>query len=183
MVGNEPAGGRFMRLTIMLCGALLMLGGAGGATAAPVDYDCDTAEGSFSQLSQRQAGPAYHVRGTITPLQWREHERWMASAQVRLETRDRSRLLAVQVIRGQGAARAEFAVTVNSGSGPHSTTLGDIALNETVPFDISLLATGDAVVQLGTERRVFHLDLGRDLQVNVICSTGEFLFGELDLGG
>ncbi len=60
-----------MRLTIGLGAAAAFLL-AQAAVAAPVDYDCDTPTGSFSQLIQTQAGPAYHVLATLTPLQWRD---------------------------------------------------------------------------------------------------------------
>ena len=172
-----------MRSITAISTAGLLLAAAEAALAAPMSYDSDTAAGSFSELSQVQDGPAYHVRGTITPLQWREHERWLASGQVRLETGDGSRSIAVQVIRPRGAERASFAITVDSGNRPITTTIGEVGLNEAVPFDVTLFPSGDAVVQFGTERRVYHLDLGRNLHVKVVCSTGEFLFGELDLGG
>lgn len=172
-----------MRSMIGLCGALSLIAAAEAATAAPVNYDCDTPAGSFSELSQVQAGPAFHVRGTITPLQWRDHRRWAPLGQVRIETSDRSRSIAVRVIRPRGAERAEFDIAVDNGSGVVSSELGSLALNEALSFDISLIANGDTVVQIGAERRSYRLDLGRNVQVSAVCSTGEFLFRELDLGG
>lgn len=169
-----------MTATHLRCALILSLGlsGATAAAAAPVTYDCDTNEGSYSSIEQVQAGPTYHVRGTITPRQWREHERFLPSAQVRLESRDGSRAIAVQMIRDHGAAQARFGVQSTQGTAVE--TLGEAAIDQAVPFDISVLASGDAVVALGAERRVFHLDLGRGAKVKVICSTGEFEFSDLD---
>jgi hypothetical protein len=167
-------------------GALLAgfgLLGAAGAQAAPISYDCDTNEGSFSAIEQVQAGPAYHVRGSITPMQWRTHERWLASAQIRLTSADGSHAIAVQVIRAPGAERADFGVQSGTGGQPATIGLGQVSLNEALPFDLSVLASGDAIVTLGTERRVFHVDIGRNAKMSVLCSTGEFAFGDLDWGG
>ena len=156
--------------------------GASGAQAAPIHYDCDTNEGSFSVIEQVEAGPVYHVRGSITPLQWRTHERWLASAQIRLENADGSRSIAVQVIRAPSAERADFGVQSRNGGEPSTIGLGQVGLNEHLPFDLSVLPSGDAVVIMGAERRVFHLDLGRNAKMSVLCSTGEFEFGDLDWG-
>ena len=68
------------------------------------------------------------------------------------------------------------------GGEPITDRVGDVGLNEALAFDLSVLASGDAVVTLGSERKVVHLDLGRNAKVSVICSTGEFLFGDLDWG-
>lgn len=173
-----------MRTTIgMAAAAALMLAAQGAAAAAPVTYDCDTGQGNFSELSQVQPGPAYRLRGTITPLRWDSHERWAPSAQARLQNGDGSRWIAVRIMRAPGVERATAAIEVNSGGSPQTTSLGWVGLNEALPFDISLSAAGAAVVLAGTERRTFRLDLGANAKVSVVCSTGEFLFGALDLGG
>jgi len=170
-----------MRATMAMAAAGLMLAAGSAAAAAPLTYDCDTNEGSFSELSQVQAGPAYHVRGTITPLRWAEDRRWAPSAQARLENGSRS--IAVRIMRAPREPQATFSIEVTDGGEPQTTVLGRVGLNEALPFDLSLAASGDAAVQVGTERRTFHLDLGPNAKASVVCSTGDFLFGELDLGG
>jgi len=172
-----------MRLTIGMMGVVAATLLAQTAVAAPVDYDCDTPAGSFSEISQVQVGPAVHVRGTITALQWREDRRWSPLGQVRVENGDRTRSIAVRVVRIPRQARATFDVTVQTGGEPQTTRLGEVALNEAVPFELQLLPSGDAIAVVGGERRVFRLDLGRNVKIKTICSTGEFLFGGLDLGG
>lgn len=172
-----------MRAMNGMLAAGLWLAAGSAAAAAPVNYDCDTGDGNFSELSQVQAGPAYHLRGTITPLRWGAHDRYAPSAQARLENGDRSRSIAVRLVRAPGEPRATFSIEVGSGGSPQTAVLGLVGLNEALPFDVSLAASGDAVVLVGTERRTFHLDLGPNAKVSVVCSTGDFLFGGLDLGG
>ena len=60
-----------MRSLVTMAAVWWMSTATEGAMAAPLYYDCDTNEGSYSELAQIQSGPNYHVRGTITPLQVR----------------------------------------------------------------------------------------------------------------
>ena len=174
-----------MRLTIRMAGLAAAMLLAQAATAAPVDYDCDTPIGDFSQLIQTQAGPAYHVQGTIKPLQWRDDpdQRWAPLGQVRLMNADGSRSIAVRVARNPGAARGVVSVMLWNGGPPQSTAMGDVGLNEALPFELRALPSGDVVIIVRGQQQVFHLDLGRSGKVEATCSTGEFLFGGLDLGG
>lgn len=172
-----------MRATMGMMAAALVLAAQGAAAAAPVAYDCDTGDGHFSELSQVQAGPAYHVRGTITPLRWGADRQYAPSAQARLENGDRSRSIAVRLVRAPGVPRANASIEVEGGGSPQPLVLAWVALNEALPFEISLSASGEGAVLVGTERRTFRLDLGPNAKVSVVCSTGDFLFGELDLGG
>ena len=174
-----------MRLTITMAGIATAMLFAQRAIAAPVDYACDTPIGSYSQLVQTQAGPAYHVQGTITPLQWRDdpERRWAPVGQVRLFNGDDTRSVALRIGRQPGAARGRIEVRLEAGGEPRTTLLGDLGLNEALPFEVQLLPSGDAVVVVRGQRHVFRLDLGRNAKVEATCSTGEFLFGGLDLGG
>ncbi len=172
-----------MRLTIGLGAAAAFLL-AQAAVAAPVDYDCDTPTGSFSQLIQTQAGPAYHVLATLTPLQWRDDpdQHWAPVGGVRLESADSTRWIAVRIGRQPAAARGRIEVRVKTGGEPQTTLFGDVGLNEALPIELQALPSGDAVVVVRGERHVFHLDLGRNAKVEASCSTGEFLFRGLDFG-
>lgn len=171
-----------MRLMIGITSMAAALSLPQAAAAAPVDYDCDTPIGSFSELSQTQAGPAYSVRGSITARQWRDDRRWAASGQVRLDNGDRSRSIAVKVVRQPREAQAAIEVTLQSDGDPRTETLGTIGLNQALPFELRLDASGEGVVVVGGQRRAFHLDLGPNAKVQVICSTGEYLFSGFDFG-
>ena len=58
-----------------------------------------------------------------------------------------------------------------------------LGLNEAAAVDLTVPATGEAVATVGAERRSVHIDLGPNAKMSVACSTGEFLFGDLDWGG
>jgi hypothetical protein len=174
-----------MRLTMGTMSVAAALRRAGPAAGAPVDYNCDTAIGSYSQLVQTQAGPGYHVQGTITPLTWRDdpERRWAPVGGVRLFNGDGTRSIAVRIGRQPATAGGRIEVILRTGGEPQTTLLGDVGLNEALPFELQLLPSGDAVVVVRGQRHVFHLDLGRNAKVEATCSTGEFLFGGLDFGG
>jgi hypothetical protein len=172
-----------MRAAIGIVAALVL--GHGTAQAAPVNYDCDTNEGSYSELSQVQAGPDYHVRGTIRPLQVRAHERYLPSAQIRLENAAETEAIAVQLVGRQGTDQFDILVTL--GAGPSATlartSIGTLRLNQSVPFDLAVSSAGEASVRIGVERRTFRVALGAGAKLSVICSTGEFEFSGLDWNG
>src|SRR6218665_3523762 len=180
MRGNEMRLGRGLA-----CVAAPMLL-AQAAAGAPVTYDCDTPAGSFSELSQVQAGPAYSLRGSITALQWRDDRRWASVGQIRLENGDRSRSIALKVVRqprgreaaievtvqGEGEPRTEtlgagalkqggaFELGLNGGGEGGTETVGVVAVNQAVPFELGLNAAGEGVVVAGGQRRTFQLNLG-----------------------
>jgi hypothetical protein len=174
-----------MRSTIGFAGMAAALLLAQPAAAAPVDYNCDTPIGSYSQLVQTQAGPAYHVRVAITPLTWRDdpERRWAPVGGVRLESADSTRWIAVRIGRQPAAERGRIEVRLQTGGAPRTTLLGEVGLNEALPIELQALPSGDAVVVVRGERHVFRLDVGRNAKVEATCSTGEFLFSGLDLGG
>jgi hypothetical protein len=174
-----------MRLMIGITGIIAALLVEQPAAAAPMDYNCDTPVGSYSQLVQTQAGPAYHVRATITPLTWRDdpERQWAPVGGVRLESADGTRWIAVRIGRQPAAERGSIEIRVKTGGEPRTTVLGDVGLNEALPVELQALPSGDVVVVIRGQRQVIHLDLGRNAKVEATCSTGEFLFGGLDLGG
>jgi hypothetical protein len=173
-----------MRPIQVISVALALRFAAGEAGASPLVYDCDTEEGSYSQLSQVQAGPAYHVRGTITPLQVRSHDRFLPMAQIRIDNSDRSGGIAVQLASMH--RDDHFDIVVAKGAGRNSelqrTPAGTSRMNETVPFELSVSPDGNAIAIVGQQRVSLHVNIGRGGSVLAICSTGEFEFGELELG-
>ncbi len=152
------------------------------ALAAPFNYACDTPAGHYSEISQTQAGPAYSLRGSITPLQWLDDRRWASLGQVRLENGDRSRSIAVKVVRQPRTNQAAIEVTLQSDGEPRTETLGAVGLNQAMAFELRLDASGEGVVVVGGQRRAFSLNLGPNAKVQVICSTGEYLFTGFDFG-
>jgi hypothetical protein len=167
-----------------LAASLMLVGTmAAPAAAAPVEWDCDTPGGAFSELAQVQGGPAYHVRGTVSWQRSHADSRYLPSAQVRIENGDRSRSIAVRLVLAPRAERIESSVESRNGGEPQRRTVGTAASEEAVPFEIEVAASGQAIVTLGGERVTLQVDLGPGARIAATCSTGEFLFRTLDFGG
>lgn len=165
----------------MATAALIAIAAGGSAAAAPLAYDCDTAAGAFSQIKQIQPGPNYRIAGKVIPRQTRNHERWLPSAQVRIERPGRRTAAAIRILPEQRGGKT-FAVTAEAMlDGKESeTVLGRIRLDETLAF--SLIASADGVVvTAGGQSSKLPVVLGRGAEILVICSTGEFDFEILDL--
>lgn len=161
--------------------ALITAAAGGSAWAAPLAWDCDTAAGAFSQIKQVQAGPNYRIAGKVTPLQTRSHERWLPSAQVRIERPGRKTAAALRIVPEQRGGRT-FAVTANAtvDGKETATTLGRLSLDETLAFSLTASTEGVAVSAGGKSSKL-PVVLGPGAEILVICSTGEFDFEALEL--
>jgi hypothetical protein len=163
--------------------AALLLLAPGAAMAAPVKWECDTAAGAYSELSQVQPGPAYRVRGTMKWAQSRVDRHYAPSAQVRIDNAGATRWVGVQMLAAPRAARISLGVRLHNGGETQDVALGTAGLNEVVPFEISVSPAGEIALSIGTERRTAQVDIGPGATVSAVCSTGEFEFATIDLGG
>jgi hypothetical protein len=180
---NSRTGRRFVAI---FAAAGVSLFGANAARALPLAYDCDTAAGSYSEISQQQAAPPYRVTGRLTALQRRTHERFLPSAQIRLEGADqRSSVVLRMVPTTRDGDRFTVALATTQDADrdrdrePQADLLITVGINQPVPFELSV-SEGEASVRVGVERRTVPLRLGRGARLRILCSTGEFLFDELD---
>lgn len=164
--------------------AMAVAAAPAGAAAAPLLWNCDTAEGSYSVLAQVQSGPGYRVSGTLTPRSVRRHRQYAPSAQVRLQSADEANAIALRWTspRSDGAFDVYVAVTSGAGAEPVETPIGGQRLNQAMPFELTVSNTGEASLRVGVERRGFRAPLGSGARLEVICSTGEFEFDALDWG-
>lgn len=170
-----------MRGFSILAAALLVAPGA--ATAAPVKWACDTPGGHYSELSQIQAGPVYRVAGTMKWAQSYADRRYAPAANIRIQSADGTRWIGVNMLAAARASRIMFGVRVQNGGEPQDETLGTAAINEVVPFEVSVSPAGEIVMSIGGQRRTAQVNIGPGATVSATCSTGEFEFGTIDLGG
>jgi hypothetical protein len=149
-----------------------------GAMAAPVEYDCDSAAGAFSEISLDQAGPDYRVRGTIRPVLLRSHPRYVATATVFIRSADRRRAAAVQIMRGRASRYTVSALRVTDGhTGTASLPL--IQTGDAVSFELVSNAAGSFAL-VGGQRIDLGPAIGEAAHLSVTCSTGQFHFSGLD---
>lgn len=155
-----------------------MLALPAGAIAAPIDYDCDTAAGHFSEISLHQAGPDYRVRGSITPLLRRSHVQYVATATVFIYSADRQRTVAVQIMRGTGS-RYEVTTHRVTGGDIGRASLRPVRTGEAVPFELVSTSNG-TFAMVGEQRIDLGPPIGAGARLSITCSTGRFRFSGLD---
>lgn len=166
-------------ITLLLATALLA---GGGAEAPPLSYDCDTAEGAFSQLKQVQPGPSYRITGRISAHRLRQHDRWVPVATVRADAADGTMEVALQLVaphRPDGPLDV-FLVTRAGKSEPEQKLLGHAEIGGELPFELAV-DRGKVRARIGSLNGDAKASLGSGASVGVSCSTGEFLFNDLRL--
>jgi hypothetical protein len=150
--------------------------------ASPLEYDCDTASGSFSELKQPGiAGKPVAVRGTVQARQLRADGRWMpvAAASVKSDDGDIVMLRITAVEHDKGPLRLQLLTRKNGNN--NEQVLASTPIDQAVPFSIVPSANGVAVT-LGSERRQVAFAQDKPSATSVSCSTGEFLFTDLRFG-
>src|SRR5438309_1887264 len=124
-------------ITFLLATALLA---GGGAEAPPLSYDCDSAEGAFSELKQVQPGPSYRVTGRISARRLRQHDRWAPVASVRADAADGTMDVTLQLVaphRPDGPLDV-FLVTRAGKGAPEPKLLGHAQIGEELPFELTV---------------------------------------------
>jgi hypothetical protein len=164
-------------------GAAMIIGMSVRAEALqPLTYDCDTAAGSYSELSQPAASSKYSISGVLTARKLRTDERWAPSATVTVKTSDSDRL-SLQLIAADGTATQLQLLIRNVIDGKESTQpIGVVPVNQAVPFTIFV---DGVAANFEAGGRTFNLNVpaGGTRTVSVACSTGEFLFERLEFPG
>ncbi len=157
------------------------------AEAAGITYDCDTAANHFSELYLPSIRVPFLVSGNVQFKRRAVSTTYSPSAQVRI---------AVSAASGEAHDRAGFALVLPladvSGASPVQTLQYSRAKgNETLPPStitkqgtvepFKLSYDGSKVsVNVGNEAKSFLLKAAEPI-VEIVCSTGEFLFTDLTI--
>ncbi len=150
---------------------------AAPAAAVPINYDCDTAPSSYSMIDLVQPGPDYRITGRITPVQWRRGP-WQPVATVGLISSDNRNVVALRIARTGGGPAAITLQSMVKGD-QRLTDAGTVGLKQQVPFELALV-NGKATLRVGAKSVTTEMVLGAGAKVQVTCSTGQFMFKDLD---
>jgi len=165
---------------LFLC---LLIAPASAANAAlPLEFDCDAAAGSFSELKPVSAtGYPVAVRGAVTFVKARLDKDWLPGASVSLNSKSGEmvmfRIAAVE--RDKGPLRLQLLTKVKGKVSEQE--VGTAKLNEVVRFAIRS-ALNAFTVMIGD--RSFRVETETDTEwtTQVTCTTGEFLYSDLQFG-
>ena len=148
------------------------------ATGTSVRYNCATAAGFFSSIEFSQPGPRYRITGDVAAKYYRTTGRWLPVANVRLVSADKSDFggirLQVQNYRGP----VEVVVQTRVQGKDRSTIVGTIKKAEFAPFSLEVVDGKMIIHAAGKE--FDGPEIGAGGTVHVSCSSGDFLFENLD---
>ena len=158
---------------------------AAPAHAAEQDYDCDTAAEHFSELKQTLSGSSYEASGTITARQMYVGDRYITAARVSLQSADDRNFLSFRLYGSAKASDKTLMATlfVRIDGKDSETPLGPVDLMKPLAFSLHVDPNGSARLSLGEWQRDLKIPLGSVAIASATCSTGEFQFSHLKLGG
>ncbi len=155
----------------------------GPLLAAPLTYGCDTPSDRFSAIEQDVQTENFFVRGRIKPLEFRESERYAPLAQVYLRSMDGQNMFVIKLISRHDLdyALARLEIT-QDGTKLEPVNLGAVNLSDELTFEIFISGESEINFRIDDVEGSPTLDLGDSAELNIICSTGEFVFSDLDWG-
>lgn len=168
--------------------ATAWLATASAASAQKLEYDCDTQAEHYSVLKAVQNGPSYTIAGNISLRESFAVKQYATLGTIELAPEDqswRARLgLTAVMVDKKLVVMGSLEIT-RGGKAEDPQNLGTILEYErgkTYPFQLTLGADGGSAM-LGGHTLPVALKASGKVNASVICSGGEFLFTDLNLGG
>ena len=175
-----------MRSTINIAIVAGVMAGFGcfpmAANAAPIRYECDTADGANSEIVQQQAGPNYALQADISAWRFGKHRDRRPGAKIQIKSADGMNSVGIQLSAGVSKPPAAAVSLISTNGGEQKQYLvTTVKLGESVRASIRIK---DGVVQAEVAGQVADVpvQIGRSAEVAVGCSTGQFMFDKLSLG-
>lgn len=157
--------------------------------AASITYDCDTASGHYSQLVLPAPAGAFTVSGSVQINQTYPNKTWIPIGRIKVGPPPPSPGapqpafggIAFSALPGKAVSRPEkfiqFLSFVTAGKKEEILRHSLQAMGPAQRFTARATAT-EVTFTIGSESRTFPLPAGPK-SVEIVCSTGEFLFTDL----
>jgi hypothetical protein len=151
------------------------------AAASPMTYGCDTPADHFSAIEQSVSLENFSIKGAIQPNEFRKGK-YSPLAQIYLQSPDEKYRWAMQVIAPDAKAKGAFVFLEMTDNGKASDPfpIGAVKLGEKLSFDVSVTDGKNIKFKIGELEGTPSLSLGKQVQLNIICSTGDFIFSDLE---
>jgi hypothetical protein len=171
-----------MMSVVLLALGLAMTGGE--ARAEKLEYDCDTTPDHFSELKLTQRGPAYAMTGSMTARGLYRGKDFATIGSVNLAAADDSWSVRIG-LTGHAKTSDKLLVgqlrIIRNGKSEESN-FGVFNANAPVPFALTLAADGSGRALLGNQTLPVPIKASGPVTASIVCSTGEFLFTDLEMG-
>jgi hypothetical protein len=148
------------------------------ANAAPAKFDCDTAAGKYSEFNLPQLGPNYHLSGRLSAKEYRPDRDWFPVANVRFVSADRRIFGGIRLQIPAGSGRVELVVQSKTGEQPRDIGVAVLRKGDAAAFSLDVI-DGKMTITVGGQGFPGP-DVGAGAAVNLTCSSGEFLFEDVD---
>ena len=163
--------------TMALFAALI---GSAPTYAGPMRFGCDTATGRFSPVTIPLTTSQLTFTGKIKPALFRKDSKWLPTAFVRIEDSDKQSITIRLTAENSKAEAADATIVVGNGDDRSTAAVGSIPLESTLPFSISYGESEDIAILVNGKKLSIPNRLGDTLTLSLICSTGDFIFEEIE---
>jgi hypothetical protein len=169
---------------IVKCAVIATAGLMSSAAAPdrPPEFACSAPGGSFDKIANASAGPEHRIRGSVMPVRYRRHRRYLPTATVMFRDAQLPAAVGLQLMRRGSDDTVDVDIVTASSAGRTAKKIGSLRLNEELTFELTIQANGDGYVQAGDRRVDIPIKLTTITEASVSCSTGAFRFRRLDWG-
>jgi hypothetical protein len=167
-----------MRKSMGVAASMALAFGGVSTSATPIRYDCDTAAGSFSMIDFVQPGPDYRVTGRISARAFRAHEYYPVANIQLVSARN---LVGLRLRREQANGPIEFVLQSRGQAGLREAVLAIVEQGDATPFLVEVVR-GVARVEVAGQSRTVDVPISAGATLQISCSTGQFVFEDLDWG-
>jgi hypothetical protein len=170
-----------MQKNAFFFGAFLLSTMSVPAFASPMSYGCDTPADRFSAIEQQVGLQSFAIKGSIQPNEFRKGK-YAPLAQIYLESLDGKNRWAMKIIAlgPKDKAALVFLETEQSGKKSEPFPVGAVKLGEKLPFEISVTQGSNLKFKIDGLDGSPEVSLGERANLNIICSTGDFIFSDLE---
>jgi len=154
--------------------------GSAPTYAGPMRFGCDTATGRFSPVTFPLTTSQLTFTGTIKPVLFRKDPKWLPTAFVRVEDNNKQSITIRLTAENSKAEAADVKVEIRNGDDKSSAAAGTVPLESVLPFSISYGENDDVAITVDGKKLSVPKRLGDKLTLSLICSTGDFIFEEIE---
>jgi hypothetical protein len=163
----------------LFAGAAAAVTATGAAAPRMLSFNCDAVPGEVSAMGQEHLATASAISGNLRAVEMRQDNNLQPAATVKLASpKD---FVALQLAPTEPNS-GRFVVFVRNGHAKEEerTLLGEVALNQAVPFRIARSGKDVIVAAAGQTIAVRQAFRGTP-SLGVTCSTGRFLFDNVEV--
>ena len=163
--------------------AILATGASAPVQAEPMRFACDAPSGRVTGFQIPVDAKRFRIVGTVKPAAFRPHESFTPTATVELRARGSNNKMVMQLVAPSAqAAGANLTLRQINGSDDKSSPVGNLAIGKVVNFGIIYNEGGENQFLVGEQVFTSQGSLSGQMELAVSCSTGDFVFEQLDWG-